>query len=60
MIDSLEVVIAASDVTYLAAVLRGEFDAKAATQRLEHGREPSFEPTRVSSSFRLGSANWPT
>lgn len=27
MIDSLEVVIAASDVKYLAAVLRGEIDA---------------------------------
>lgn len=44
MIDSLEVVIAASDVKYLAAVLRGEFDADDVDLTDIHGIEIGLQP----------------
>lgn len=44
MIDSLEVVIAASDVKYLAAVLRGEIDAEDVDLTDIHGIEIGLQP----------------
>lgn len=44
MIDSLEVVIAADDVKYLAAVLRGEFDADDVDLTDIHGIEIGLQP----------------
>lgn len=44
MIDSLEVVIAASDVKYLATVLRGEIDAEDVDLTDIHGIEIGLQP----------------